>query len=118
MTATEITWPTVVLVIGVLLFLAGAYVTVHTARNAYREEARHRSAPFDELRRRMGEAEASITRCQQQLSELTAKDTENDSFRQLMLRSQMALLRHEVDGNNIHDLEGMQQEIQEYLISR
>ena len=49
---------------------------------------------------------------------LKTRLTGHDSDMRILLKSQLALLRHGIDGNNIEDLKRSQDEIQNHLVDK
>ena len=93
------------------LALCTAYATVMTAVRAFREERSRRAEPTETLR-------ASVRAQDARLDRLEARADGHDEALRLLLRAQLALLRHGEDGEDTEALRACQSEIERYLLNR
>lgn len=93
---------------GVLLAL---YNTIMTAVKNHRAEHELKTAPIEAINTKLTDHETRIVN-------LEGKTDGHDDEMKLLLKSQLALIRHGVDGNNISGLKESQKDIQDYLVNK
>lgn len=95
----------------VLLILLFVYNTVMAAVNNFIEARKRKSQPMDSLEEIVQQHDEKLRRDYERLNEL-------ESGTRIMMRSQMALLSHEINGNSDDKLRQSFDEIQQFLINR
>lgn len=118
MQLTDVTWSTVIVAVGFVILLIGVYSTVMSAIKTARSEAERKAKPLEEIREKLAGHDASISDCKAQLAALRNQNADQDRCTKLILRANLALIRHGVDGNNVSGLRDMRDEIQDYLIEK
>lgn len=95
----------------VLTIVFGFIITTLTLINALRKEKERSSQPMNEAKTQLADHEKRLVKLE---SAATTNVTEN----RLMMRMQLALVRHAIDGNNVEGLRDMREEVQNYLVNK
>ena len=107
----DITFEKLVGLMVVALVLIGAYNTIMTAVKTHREETKRRNAPVNNLEGTVKEHDERLKRDHERLNDL-------EEANRIQMRALMAMLHHEIDGNEIDGLKKAYSEIQQYLIDK
>ena len=107
----DITFEKLVALMAVALVLIGAYNTIMTAVKTHREETKRRNAPVNNLEGTVKEHDERLKRDHERLNDL-------EEANRIQMRALMAMLHHEIDGNEIDGLKKAYSEIQQYLIDK
>lgn len=97
--------------IVVICAVIAMMISVLTLIGLMRKERAERAKPIDTMRGQLTDHEKRIAR-------LEAASTANVTENRLMMRMQLALVRHAIDGNNVEGLRDMREEVQRYLIDK
>lgn len=95
----------------VILILIFIYNTAMTAWKNYQEEKQRKKQPVTSLERMVQQHEERLKRDYDRLNEL-------ENGNRIMMRAQMAMLSHEINGNSDDKLRFSYDEIQQFLIDR
>lgn len=95
----------------VLTIVFGFIITTLTLINALRKEKERSARPMTDMRDKVDDHEKRLVKLE---SAATTNVTEN----RLMMRMQLALVRHAIDGNNVEGLRDMREEVQNYLVNK
>ena len=107
----DITFEKLVALMAVALVLIGTYNTIMTAVKTHREETKRRNAPVNNLEGTVKEHDERLKRDHERLNDL-------EEANRIQMRALMAMLHHEIDGNEIDGLKKAYSEIQQYLIEK
>lgn len=118
MQLSDISWQTVVIVIGAVVLLAGVYTSIMSAIKTARDESDRRNKPMDDIRQMLANDKARLDSHERSIQQLTDRTEEQDKTLRLILKGQLALIRHGIDGNNIQGLKDEQSAIQDHLINK
>lgn len=118
MQLNDVTWSTVIVAAGLFVLLLGIYTTVMGAIKTARSEIERKNRPLEDIRTRLDDHDTRLGNCEQQLGRLHSQNEDQDKVTKLILRANLALIRHGVDGNNISGLRDMRDEIQDFLIEK
>lgn len=97
--------------IVVFAVLVGLAISVLTLITMLRKEKEHSQQPYIRLK----ETVADHTK---RIEKLEAAAGTNVVENRLMMKMQLALVRHAIDGNNIEGLRDMREQVQSYLIDK
>ena len=97
--------------VAVILLLIGIYNTVMSAIKTHREEKKRKDAPVNTLEEMVKSHEKRLDNDHKRLNNL-------EEANRIMMRAQMAILHHEIDGNSTDSLKKSYVEIQRFLIDR
>ena len=95
--------------LGTLLALAAIALLVMQLVKIFRELREPRELSEQSVRKKLDSDHARLTNLEQS----TARQEEE---LKLLLRSQIVMLHHSIDGNSVDNLKSMQRQIEEYLI--
>ena len=109
----------------VAIALIGVYNVIITAINNYEGRKKKQAEPLEDVKRMLGNDKARLDNHESAIKDLrtdvtalgTRTDQQDDEMR-LLLKSQLALLRHGIDGNSVQGLKDSQQDIQNYLVDK
>ena len=99
---------TTFVVISAFVALAIAILTLITMLRKEKERAEQ---PYIRLR-------ATVEDHEKRIHKLEDASGANVVENRLMMRMQLALVRHAIDGNNIEGLRDMREEVQDYLVNK
>lgn len=114
----NVTYNELLTTIIVLMIGMGVYNTIMTAIKNHREEKRFRNAPLAKIDERLDAHDKYLSDDKSRINTLEGQARNLEREFQLVLKSQLALLRHGIDGNNIDGLKQSQTDIQNYLINK
>lgn len=98
--------------------LLGVYNLAMTAIKNHADAKKTKEAPVNGLSERVEALEENAQKIEHRIITIeTAMDMHDDEMK-LLLRGQLALLRHGIDGNNIQGLKDSQNDIQKYLVDK
>lgn len=101
---------------AVILLLLGIYNTVMAAVKNHRAEVSLKSEPITVINKRLDEYDSFFASDKRRIEKLEEAVAANMKENKMMIRMQLALVRHSIDGNNIEDLRKQRDEVQDYLI--
>lgn len=99
---------TTLVVIGAFVALI---IAVLSLVSMIRKEKELHDSPINNLREQVKDHGKRI-------SALESAENTNVTENKLMMRMQLALIRHAIDGNNIEGLRDMREEVQNYLVNK
>lgn len=103
---------------ALLMILVLVYNAVMAAIKNYREEKKHKSQPMTSMEETVHQHDERLRRDYERLNEFEKRLSELENGNRIMMRAQMALLSHEINGNSDDKLKQSFDEIQQYLINR
>ena len=103
---------------AVILVLVAAYNTIMSAVKTWREEQKRKKAPVVALEGRADETKAMLEAHTQMLQADRARLTALEEQQRIMLRALMAMLSHELNGNDVQKLRDSVSEINDFLIKK
>lgn len=103
---------------AIIVGLIIVYNTLMTAIKNYFEAKKRRDAPVDELKTIVDNHTQMLDNDNKRIKELNERLDDMGDEMVLMLRSNRALLSHEINGNSIDRLQDSMSEIDDYLIKR
>ena len=107
----NVTFEQLVGLMAVALVLIGAYNTIMSAIKTHREEKKRKDAPVNNLEGQVKEHDERLKRDHERLNDL-------EEANRIQMRALMAMLHHEIDGNEIDGLKKAYSEIQQFLIDK
>lgn len=99
---------TTIVVIGLFI---GLVISILTLAGLVRKERENVQQPFIRVR-------DSVADHEKRIAKLEAAAGTNVVENRLMMRMQLALVRHAIDGNNVEGLRDMREEVQNYLVNK
>lgn len=103
---------------AVILLMIGIYNTIMTAIKNHREEKKRKSEPVRKIKESAGKTREMVEKHEKMLRADRKRIATLEDEQRIMLRSQMAMLSHEINGNSIDKLKKSVAEIQDYLIDK
>ena len=97
--------------LAVIIVFIGLYKTVTDALKTYREEKKRREQPVSNLEAVVQEHDEKLKRDHERLNNL-------EDANRIIMRSHLAMLSHEINGNSDDKLKASFDEIQKYLIEK
>lgn len=95
----------------VFAVFVGLMISVLTLITMLRKEKEHSQQPYIRVKSQVEDHEKRIEK-------LEAAAGTNVTENRLMMKMQLALVRHAIDGNNIEGLRDMREQVQSYLIDK
>ena len=122
---TGITGDQLLTFLVVAVALVGVYNAVMAAINNHEDREKKKAGPLEDVKRMLGNDKARLDNHESAIKDLrtdvnalgSRTDQQDDEMR-LLLKSQLALLRHGIDGNNTQGLKDSQKDIQDYLVDK
>lgn len=114
----ELSWSTVLIVIGAIILACTIYNTIYSALKNWREARKRKNQPVDDLNTKVAENATKIKAHDQMLENDKKQLDEMGEQQRIMMRALMAILSHEINGNSTENLKKSLAEINDFLIGR
>lgn len=113
-----LTFTDIMFVIAIMVLAITTYNTFMSGIKNMREEKKRRDAPVDMLAEKVDANAEKLAAHDKMLKNDKQRLDETETELRILLRSQMALLSHEVNGNSNDKLQASMAEINEYLVNK
>lgn len=114
----NVTYDKFLTAVVVVLVLLTAYNTVYTAIKNHREEKKYQNSPVTTLKERVDKHDTLLANDKKSIDDMKEDISSTKAALTVLLKSNRALLSHDINGNSIDKLRASADEIDEYLISR
>lgn len=114
----DLTFEKIVGAVAMILVMIGAYNTIMTAIRNHREEKKYKDSPLVKLSERVERHDILLANDKKRIDDLSEHLKRIDEQSTIMLRSNRALLSHEINGNSVDKLKDSMDEIDNFLIAR
>lgn len=104
-------WQVTLAIIGGALVLINFY-------NAISQLFKSAKSPTDDLDKRLSEIEKKISVYEERFGRDKARLDSFDEANRVILKSLLAIVKHDLDGNNVEALKEASTELQNYMINR
>lgn len=109
----------------VIMILVAIYNTIMTAVKNHREEKKVKNAPIDKINSRLDFHDKCLENDKLRLealertaSELRENNKDRDRCMNILMRCELAMLRHMQHGNNIEGMKDSEKELTDYLTGK
>lgn len=106
-----LTFSDVLLAFAVLFLFVEIYTKIMGAIKTHREEKKRKEQPVSDLEQTVQQHGQTLEKDHERLTNL-------EESNRIMMRSMMALMSHELNGNSNDKLQASYEEIQQYLIEK
>jgi hypothetical protein len=100
-----------------LAIIGGALVLINFY-NAIMNLVKNAKSPTDSLEMRIEEIEKKISVYEERFGRDKARLDSFDEGNRVILKSLLAIMKHDIDGNNVEELKVTSKELQEYMLKR
>lgn len=125
MELAHLTYEQLIGAVVVILILIGVYNSIMTAIKTSREEKKYKNAPIDKINNRLDYHDECLKNDKLRLEALERTEEEfrrsnkdRDRCMNVIMRGQLAMLRHMQHGNNTDGMKASEQELTDYLTGK
>lgn len=118
MQVTDLTFGKLILAVAIILLLIGIYNVIMSAVKTWREEQKRKKAPIEKLENGTISMKDEIKTHSQMIQEDRERLSSLEEQQRIMLRAMMAMLSHELNGNDVQKLRDSVSEINDFLIKK
>lgn len=114
----NISFEKLVALMAAFLILLGAYNTIMSAIKNHREEKKIRESPVTQLKERVDRHDDLFAKDKDRLDEHDKQLKDIGTGMRVMLRNNMAVTSHLINGNSTDKMQASYTEMQDYLVDR
>ena len=121
----NLTFNELIAAVVVILILVGIYNTIMTAIKNHREEKKIKNAPIDKINSRLDFHDKCLENDKLRLealertaAELRENNKDRDRGTNILMRCELAMLRHMQHGNNAEGMRESEKELTDYLTGK
>ena len=118
MQLSDVTFEKILSTFALIMLAALLYSQIMSAVKAWREEKKRKNAPVEDLSGKVKANAAKLADHVRMLHNDKERIDFMDKQSNILLRSMMAMLSHEINGNSVDKLQASMSEINEYLVNR
>lgn len=112
----SVTFELVIAFVLIAIFAIEAYNKIMAAVSTHRENVKTQGKPINDIKDRLKAHDDMLEEEERKIEILESQIASAKSMNNIEMRALLAIVRHEIDGNNINGLKDVREEIQNYLI--
>lgn len=112
----SVTFEFVIAVILFAIFVIEAYNKITTAISTHRTNAKIQREPINKINEHLSEHDKKIETEEREINELKAQVALAKARSDIEMEALLAIVRHDIDGNNINGLKDVREKMQNFLI--